>query len=325
MQNLDFKKIGGVVAIVLIIALIGLYKLGYLDSLMSGSNSTTSSTSTTSSSSNNPTAPITLQEINAVDNSSSVGIQSPPAPNGGKVRSVTMVGPSGVYCSIVQTDGRSYKLIKKAFQPMLINEEAASPKDITTTIQGFINDSWNNGVSSKGDIQLVVASSLSNNPKVKTITDELKKTYNVTTTSSDLEGAGAFKVAVAPQYYNTAFVMDITPTIIRFTYNTGGSTRTIVAKAGSKYYQNNQTKDQALAEIRNVVSQIPPANRQICIVLWAAAEKDLRQGANRYSTIPNYSGSERHITSGLELVSEVKNLTNANMVLDFESMWFSAY
>jgi len=271
------------------------------------------------------TTSTTLQDVKTVDNSSNVGIQAPPVPSNGKVRSISMVGPSGVYNSIVLTDGKSYKLLKKAFTPKLINEQSFSPDDIKTLLEKYINDGWNNGVKSNGDIQIVIASSVANNPKIQALIPELKKAYVVTTTTSDTEGAAGFKVAVAPQYQNTAFVMDITPTIIRFTYSTGGGTKTIVAKTGSKYYQNGQDDNQAIAEIRNAISQIPKSSQQLCIVLWAAAEKDLRQGENRYSGIPTYNGDEKATQTGLKLINEVKSETNANVVIDYESMWFMAY
>lgn len=324
MQNIDIKKVGGMLVGLLLILGVVAYNLGWLDSLTNKNDVGTNNNSnnvTQSTQYNNQT----LQVVQTADNSSDVGIQSPPAPVNGRIRSITMVGPSGVYCSIVQTDGRNYKLIKKAFQPMPINDEAALPSEIRAVIQGFINDSWNNGVSSKGDIQLVVASSLTNNPKIKSITDELKKVYNVNNTSSETEGAGAFKVAVAPQYQNNTFVMDVTPTIIRFTFSTGSGTRTLVAKTGSQYFKNSQSDEQAFAEIRQVISQIPRNSQQNCLVLWAAAEKDLRQGSNRYSVIPSYSGQERSTISGLKLINEVKNLTNAKVVIDYESMWFSSF
>jgi hypothetical protein len=268
---------------------------------------------------------VSLQDVRSVDNSSSVGIQAPPIPTSGKVRSIIMVGPSGVYNSINMTDGKNFKLLKKGFVPKLINEQAVSSSDLKAIIEKYINDSWNNGVKANGDIQLVVASSVANNPKIQEMLPEFKKSYVVTTTSSETEGAGAFKVAVAPQYQNTAFVMDITPTIIRFTYSTGNGTKTIVAKTGSKYYQNQQSDQQALDEIKSAIAQIPKSNQQLCLVLWAAAEKDLRQGEQRYSAIPNYNGEERATKTGLTLINEVKNLTNANMVLDFESMWFTGF
>lgn len=268
---------------------------------------------------------VSLQDVRMADNSASVGIVAPPQPVNGKIRSVSMVGPSGVFNSITLTDGRNYKLIKKSFVPKLINEQSVSTEDIKAILEKNINDSWNNGIKSNGDIQIVVASSVANNPKVQQMIPEFKKTYVVTTTTSETEGAAAFKVAVAPQYRDTAFVMDVTPTIIRFTYNAGNSTKTVVAKTGSKYYQNEQTEEQAMAEIRSVISQIPRSNQQLCIVLWAAAEKDLRQGENRYASIPSYTGEERATKTGLALINEVKSLTNANMVLDFESMWFSGF
>jgi hypothetical protein len=266
-----------------------------------------------------------LQDVKTVDNSSAVGIQAPPEPVNGKVRSISMVGPSGVYNAIVRTDGKSYKLLKKAFTPKLINEQFVSTEDIKSVLEKYIKDSWNNDVKGNSDIQIVIASSVVNNPKIQAMIPDLKKTYVVTTTSSETEGAAAFKVAVAPQYQNTAFVMDVTPTIIRFTYGTGSGSKTIVAKTGSKYYQNNQTDEQALAEIRQAVAQIPRSSQLNCIVLWAAAEKDLREGENRYSAIPTYNGEEKSTHTGLKLINEVKNLTNANVVLDYESMWFMAY
>lgn len=325
MGNIDFRKVGGVVAVLIFIIVVLLYNMGYLNQFI---KSDVNNTNNTNSSSNNSSSTVTttqLQEVRNIDNGSMVGIEAPPSPVNGKVRSISMVGPSGIYNSIVLTDGRNFKLLKKAFSPKLINEQFVSSDDVKSILENYVRDSWNNGIKSNGDIQIVIASSVINNPKIQSMIPELKKTYVVTTTTSETEGSAAFKVAVNPMYQNTAFVMDVTPTIIRFSYNNNGIVKTIVAKTGSKYYQNNQTDDQALAEIRQAVSQIPRNNQQLCLVLWAAAEKDLRQGDNRYSAIPNYTGNEKSTQTGLKLVNEVKNLTNANMVLDFESMWFSGF
>lgn len=308
------------------VAIFALNYFGFGISAILGSKQNTTEARTGSTAQDESAQPNTsLKDVRMTDNSATVGITAPPQPTNGKIRSISMIGPSGVYNSIVLTDGRNFKLVKKAFAPMLVNEQAVSADDIKAVLSKYINDSWNNGIKANGDIQLVVASSVANNPKVQQMLPEFKKTYTVTQTSSETEGAAAFKVAVAPQYQTTAFVMDITPTIIRFTYSTGSGTKTIVAKTGSKYYQNQQSDDQALQEIRSAISQIPRNNQQLCIVLWAAAEKDLRQGENRYSAIPNYSGEERSTKTGLVLINEVKTLTNANMVLDFESMWFSGF
>lgn len=322
METSDLKKYGGIAAIVIIGLLIGAYKLGYLDHFTTPSNNNVPVQNTSGSSSPSPT---TLQDVRTVDNSSAVGITAPPAPINGKIRSISMIGPSGVYNAITLRDGKNFKLVKKAFTPKLINEQFVSTDDIKSVLAEYIKDSWNNGVTSNSDIQIVIASSVATNPKIQAMIPELKKTYVVTTTTSDTEGEGGFRVAVAPQYVSTATVMDITPTIIRFSYNTGGNIKTIVAKTGSKFYQNNQTEDQALAEIRQVISQIPRNSQQLFIVLWAAAEKDLRQGDNRYSGIPTYTGNEKSTQSGLRLINEVKALTNANVVLDYESMWFMSY
>lgn len=329
MENIKWKNVGGVLAGVVFILLIVAYNLGYLNKWLKPNENQTTTGQTTSTTDGNTVNPSPqLQTVNVVDNSSSVGITAPPAPNGGKIRSVSMVGPSGVYNDIVQTDRRNYKALKTAFTPLLVNEGAVSTDDIKKVLGQYINESWKDkaaSVSSNGDIQIVIASSVMNNPKVVAMLPELKKTYVVTTTSSDTEGAGGFKVAVAPQYQSTAFVMDITPTIIRFTYSVNGRTVTEVAKTGSKYYQNGQTTDQALSEIRATLAKIPQTSKQLCIVLWAAAAKELRQGANRYSSVPNYTGGERSTTSGLELINEVKAQTNANVVLDFDGHWFSTF
>jgi hypothetical protein len=336
MENLSPKKKGLqpgffliIGAVVLGLAFLALRQFGIWDkayNFVAGDSQTSVAATPVGNSAETNAPAASLKTVDAVDNSSLVGIQSPPEPTSGtKVRSVSMVGPSGVYNSIVSTDGKSYKLLKKAFTPKLINEQFVSNEDIKSVLEKYIKDSWNNDVKSNSDIQIVIASSVVNNPKIQALIPELKKTYVVTTTSSETEGAAAFKVAVAPQYRNTAFVMDITPTIIRFTYGVGAGTKTIVAKTGSKYYQNNQTDEQALAEIRQVISQIPQGSKQLCLVLWAAAEKDIREGQNRYSSIPNYTGEEKSTHTGLKLINEVKNLTNANVVIDYESMWFMAY
>lgn len=331
------KQIIVAAVIGLLFVVFGLYQLGYLSSFTNSSNSNTTFNNpngagpnypNTTGGSNPTSSPVTFQPattVNAVDNSSSVGISSPPPATGGKVRSVSMVGPSGVYNSLVQTDGRNFTLIRKGFTELLINEGAVSTEDIKKALNQYIADSWNSNPrpSSNGDIQIVIASSVANNPKVVAALPELKRTYVVTTTSSDLEGAGGFKVAVAPQYQSTAMVMDLTPTITRLTYSPStGVYKTIVAKTGTKYFQNGQSDEQALNEMRTALAQIPTSNRQQCIVLWAAAEKDLRQGSNRYSGIPSYSGNKSHIVAGLKLINEAKSPTT---VIDFEAMWFSSY
>jgi len=336
MENISTKKKGFqsgffliIGAVILGLGFLALRQFGIWEKIyssVSGNTESTVAASTNGSEKGNDNAPTaSLQAVNTVDNSSKVGIQALPEPTNGKIRSISMVGPSGVFNAIVKTDGKGFKLLKKAFTPKLINEQFVSNEDIKAILEKYIKDSWNNNVTSNSDIQIVIASSAVNNPKIQALIPELKKTYVVTTTTSETEGAAAFKVAVAPQYQNTAFVMDVTPTIIRFTYGSGSGTKTIVAKTGSKYYQNNQTDEQALAEIRSVISQIPKSSQQLCIVLWAAAEKDIREGENRYSGIPTYNGEEKSTHTGLKLINEVKNLTNANVVIDYESMWFMAY
>lgn len=320
MQNLKIKNIGIAIAILLVIGVLVYVKYfsNLTDTTVNTNNTTTNNNGTITSS------PV-LQEVNAVDNSSSVGITAPPEPVNGRTRSISMLGPSGVFNYIVKTDGKNIKLLKKAFQPMLVNEGVVSTEDIKKVLNQYVNDSWNNGISSNGDIQIVIASSVANNPKVQAAIPDLKKTYVVTTTTSETEGAAAFKVAVAPQYQSSTVVVDMTPTIIRLSFLNGGRVQTIVARTGSKYYQNNQTDEQALAEIRQAVLQVPQANRQLVLVLWAAAEKDLRQGSNRYSNVLTYSGAERSTQSGLKLINEIKSITNSNVVIDFESSWVMGF
>lgn len=327
MENWKVKNIIVGVVIFVLIAVIASYKLGYLDRFVGSSTTNTTGTttnSTTVKSDDGKTLSVSsLEDLTVTDNSSNVGITAPPEPTNGKIKCNSMVGPSGAYNDVVLTDGKNYKVTQTAFTEMLINEEAVSAKDIKAVLQGYIKECWKH-VDDKGAVQLVIASSLTGNPKLKEILPELRSAYTVTETTSTLEGAAAFKVAVNPQYYNTAFTMDITPTITRFTYNSGGKLTTLVAQAGSKYYQNGKTKEQALAEIRRVVSQIPQQNRQLCIVLWAASSKYLRDGTARYSGIPAYTGEERFILAGVDLLNEVKT-QSGNVVVDYVAHWYSAF
>lgn len=324
-MKIEWKNIIVAAVLVLLFVLGGLYKFGVFDGMINSSSSNSTTTTTTSNPSTSGTTTLTLRDVDTVDNSSSVGIIAPPPPTGGKIRSVSMVGPSGCYSDVTRTDGKNYKVIKTAFTPMLINEQAGvTAADIKNCLQGYIKLGWDNGVSDKGDIQIVVASSLVGNSKIKEILPELKKSYTVTETTSAQEGLGDFRVAIAPQYYDTATAVDITPTIIRNTYSVRGKVSTEVAQTGSKYYQQNQTKEQALSIIRESISKIPSANREQCIVLWAAAAKDLRKGYDRYSDVPTYNGTERFITEGLELIEEVKKGCKKT-VIDYDGHWYSTF
>ncbi len=272
------------------------------------SDSTKPATNTTVTS-----APIVLET-----NSTTVVSVSPPAlPTNPVRKGVAMLGPSGVYLYIVDTDGQTSTLVSKKLKKELVYEGVVSTEDIKKTIGEYITAMYDAGCS-KNNIQFIVSSTALNDPKVKTIVEALKGYVVVTQTTKELEGRYAISVAIPPQYRGDSFLLDVTPTICRLSWYEGGVVKTL-ALPGTKYYQSGKPDSEIITESANLAKQIPPANRKHGYVIWAAIEKS---GTNRYAALQNsYSIADKNFVSGLNIINSVKEESKAEMFFDYESAY----
>jgi hypothetical protein len=313
MQNLDAKKILGILACVLIVGLIGAYKLGYLDSITSSANNsnTNQAVYNNQSPSSGSTFNYDRQTVNPNVTTASVNIEAPPLPVNPTRKGVAMLGPSGLYLYIVDTDGRNVHLVKKGLQNELVQENVVDPNDIKTGLKKYIRDMYANGVNNPANVQFITASSTANLPQVTKIISALKEMgVVITMTTPSQEGQWAFNTAVAQQYRDKSILVDITPSITRITWQVGGTTKTVVANVGSK----NQSD---VSEIRTIISQIP--QKQYCFFIWAAAEQDLRNNAPAYSGIPTYNGSDTSLLRGLSIVDTAVTASHAQGIFAWEA------
>lgn len=250
---------------------------------------------------------------------SKVNITPPAEPQNPTRRGVAMLGPSGLFLYVTDTDGNTVKLVQKKLQKELVQENFVDPEAIVNGLKGYIDDMRNAGVKGNGNIQFITASSTANNPQVQKILTQLKRMgVIVTMTTSDNEGKWAFQSAVAQQYRDKSFLVDVTPSITRITWAVNGSYTTVVANVGSK---SDNSEGAATAEINKVISRIPQSSKQNCFVIWAASENILRQGAPAYSSEPSYSGNDVSIVAGLNIVKAAKDSSNAQVIY----VWEAAY
>ena len=308
-------KIRSIIIIgVIVLILGGLAWFKYAPQSVPFVETTTQTTSTTTG-----TQTISLAQISSSNDAKTVTVQAP-APLTGKIarRGTMLLGPSGMYNYIYDTDGTNVALISKTLRKELMQEGMVSPDDIKNTIRGYMDDMYKQKVPGGGNIQFLVSSTALATPKISEIVGKLKGFVQFTQTTPDLEGQAAIKITIPPQYRANSFLLDVTPTASRLTWYEGSRTKTILLP-GAGFYKANRAEADVVAEASRLAVQVPPANRQNGYIIWAAIDKS---GSSRYVALQtSYTTDDINFNSGLAIIKAVQQVTGAQMFFDQESAY----
>ena len=316
-ETLKRVKWGNIILVVVAIVLLGFggYKLysSFYPSDSTFTSTETEVTSTQRSSSQDVPTP-TYTSTSAPK---TVSVSAPDAPRNGKKRGVAMLGGSGVFLYIVETDGENVTLISRDLKKELVKEGLIATDDIRGIVNGYITEMQNAGVTGNENFQFVVASSAMGDDKVKKIVEELKKRYTVTITTPNQEGYFAARVAIPQRYRDSSFLVDVTPTLTRLTWFEGSTTKTVVL-LGSKALVDGKSEADVVADTVAKVRQIPQANRKNGYIIWAAMEK--QSASERYTPLADdYQTTDKNYLGGLTLLQTVRRETGADMFFDSKS------
>jgi hypothetical protein len=304
---------------------IGLLYFGFRQfgvwNMITGNSTDTAQTQTQGGT--NPSAvseqPISLPSTNSAA-VKPVSVTPPADPINPKRRGVAMLGKSGTFEYVVDTDGNTSKLISRDLKKEMIKEGLVTPEDIKNTLAIYIQDMYKQGVKGDGNIQFIVASSAladDKDGKIKNLAKALEKYAVVNYTTTEQEGRYAAMVAIPPQYRSSSFLIDVTPAFTRLTWFEGGATKT-VKLAGSAYYKETTTDEQVKADTARLVAQIPQQNRRYGYIIWAAVED--KTSSDRYVALQDsYDIQDQNFESGMNIIQTVKQTTGAEMFFDRKS------
>lgn len=239
-------------------------------------------------------------------------------------KGVCLLGPSGFFLYVIEYDGTNHRLVKRAFQKELIKEGfIPSPDDIKKSLQEYIEQMYNNGVTDPKNIQFITSAGAMSFPLIKNAVDVLKsKGYVVTTTSIEEEGRYALEATLSRDQRDNSFIVDLTPTVTRLSWYEGDKPKTI-SLPGSKYNQDNMSDEQAKAKVEDLLKALPQKNRQNGVIIWAAADK-LRPADDkiRYALLEDsYKSDDKLTLSGLNILYTVQNQVGTSLFFD----WHSSY
>lgn len=300
-------KLGQLIGIGILVAI-----LGFLGWFYFGSSNTVTPTANNSSSTTTSTttaAPIT---------SSAVSFTAPSDPVNGRKVSVTVLGVSKVFNNLIETDGKSSKLISTEDVPQLFQLGMGDAKEVQGVVTSYLVKMQSAGVTA-GRVQMVAPSSTKGNETVEKIKNQLRGKFVITDTTPEQEGNWAYKGSVATEHFATTTVVDLNPSQIRTTYSTGSVVTKTIVTTGTN--PKGKTVEQAQAEFLNAFNSIPVNNRQNVIIVWAAM-RDVLSCGNRYCQLaaPS-SGTDINLDNGFKYLDGVQG----NKIFDTQGTFALGY
>lgn len=307
-----------------------------------GENSSTSvvtqtsgpSSSSTVSSSDKPITPSVVTSNNSPKRQGILPVAAS-VDQSRKVRmSVIQLAPSGMYLYVFDTDGTNHQLVYKELKEGLIQVGFnPTPEELNTQLTAYITDIFQKyKVTNPRYVQFVVSSGAASIKEIADAIKVLEKKYTVTKTVLEQEGALALAATIPDNLKNSSFLVDVTPTVTRLSwYDDSGKPRTIPL-TGSMYSIDSGsganaksaiTDEQAKSAVIEKLRELPESRRQNGFVIWAAAEKALRQGSsNRYSFLQSsYTADKQVILNGLNILYTIQDQTGTPLVMDFETSY----
>ena len=211
-----------------------------------------------------------------------------PEPVNGRLKGVVELGAAGFNSFVVLIDDqKNWKLQKAEFGSSLVHENMATDDDVRNGLKNYIRGMLDFGVPGK-DIHFVVSSGAKNEPSVVKISKGLKSLgYFVNEVTAQQEGTFGLNCVMPAQFAESAFMIDIGSGNTKMSWRTSRGIQAYESY-GSKYFQKNITDEQAYAEVRKVISQVPSSNREVCFIIGGIPfelAKKIRNGKERYTVL----------------------------------------
>jgi len=211
-----------------------------------------------------------------------------PEPVNGRLKGVVELGAAGFNSFVVLIDDqKNWKLQKAEFGSSLVHENMATDDDVRNGLKNYIRGMLDFGVPGK-DIHFVVSSGAKNEPSVLKISKGLKSLgYFVNEVTAQQEGTFGLNCVMPAQFAESAFMIDIGSGNTKMSWRTSRGIQAYESY-GSKYFQKNITDEQAYADVRKVISQLPSSNREVCFIIGGIPfelAKKVRNGKERYTVL----------------------------------------
>jgi hypothetical protein len=251
---------------------------------------------------------------------------TPEDPENGQLRGVVEVGATGFNSFVINMDNQNrWKIVSKDFGESLAYEGLATTEDIRVGLKKYLSAMFDKGVSSR-NMHFVISSGALKEPKTAIISNELKKMgFVVNNVTPEQEARFALRATIPPAFADNSFMVDIGSGNTKVSWEEGGSIKT-QELPGAKYFDKGMSDEEVYAQVKNSVSKIPDAKRNVCFIIGGVPfmmAKQHRKGEERYTVLreaQSYEPKDKRMASGLNVYRAIADATGTDtFVFDWDA------
>lgn len=319
-------KPAGVFIILLIIGVLAYFAIRPRIDEIRNENSkelTSTTTKTESETANNTPPPPATKNTASNDRAFNY---TPEEPENGQLRGVVEVGATGFNSFVINMDNQNrWKIVSKDFGESLAYEGLATTEDIRLGLKKYLSAMFDKGVNSR-NMHFVISSGAQKEPKTAIISNELKKMgFVVNNVTPEQEARFALKATVPPPFADNSFMVDIGSGNTKVSWEEGGSIRT-QELPGAKYYDKSLSDEEVYTQVKNAVSKVPEAKRNVCFIIGGVPfmmANQHRKGEERYTVLrepQSYPPKDKRMASGLNIYKAIIDATGTDtFVFDWDA------
>jgi hypothetical protein len=250
----------------------------------------------------------------------------PEEPENGQLRGVVEVGATGFNSFVINMDNQNrWKIVSKDFGESLAYEGLATTEDIRLGLKKYLSSMFDKGVNSR-NMHFVISSGALKEPKTGLIANELKKMgYVVNQVTPEQEARYAFRATVPPPFADNSFMVDIGSGNTKVSWDEGGTLRTLELP-GAKYYEKNASDEDVYSQVKNNISKVPEAKRNVCFMIGGVPftlANQHRKEKERYTVlrpVGSYKAKDKKMAAGLNIYKAIEDATSTDtFVFDWDA------